>query len=161
MKHPRYLYVGSRFRLGCSSCYSNAQLPLFSSQAPKWVGTYEALQQIGLSDTWYFFSLVVCFLYVFQALPHVFHFLKECKMVVPGDLCKHLLHKLFLRICLSKCPYVFEVSCCKSQHYSWRKSPNYPGESQTGQEELSHPGQMAHQDTCCKNDQFKVCIYIR
>ncbi len=49
MKYPRYLYVGSRFRLGCSSCYSNAQLPLFSSQAPERVGIYEALQQIGLS----------------------------------------------------------------------------------------------------------------
>ena len=24
---------------------------------------------------------------------------------------------------------------------------------------MSHPRQIAHQDNCCKNDQFKVCIY--
>ncbi len=44
MEYPRYLYVGSRFRSSCSSSYSNAQLPLFSSKAPEWVGADEAFR---------------------------------------------------------------------------------------------------------------------
>lgn len=42
--------------------------------------------------------------------PRVFDLPKQHTMVKPGDLCSNLLHKLLIRICLSKRPHILEVS---------------------------------------------------
>jgi len=46
-----------------------------------------------------------------------FHQFQDADAVAPRQLCNGLLHKLSIRICLGKCPHVFQITRSETCHF--------------------------------------------
>jgi len=49
----------------------------------------------------------------------VFDFLQQCDVVIPGNLCKHLLHNVLIGPGFGKRPHVFEIARRNALHF-WK-----------------------------------------
>src|SRR5436305_501871 len=69
----------------------------------------------------------------------VLDLLKQCDVVIPGDLCKHLLHKCLVGVAEGKRSHVFEITSGKPLHL-WKRGVQIVG---TGGRSLLRPSLSA------------------